>query len=211
MGFGLGGFAETESVVDGDFEAFNFCLADQYYDAFFAEEWDLLVDINRYLIEKIIFWLSYDKEIVADSNYDLDGISNGTLFTSKGRTLIDAIYSDKRLELAETYIRLGVRDIRLYVLFMLYYKDKGYLDCVYKGTILNAYIPCDRDDLLKFLSDIFIHLDELYQNINDLGEKSEFLSIVKDNLSKFKYSKDFKIINLNDVCNSVFVRVLINK
>ena len=33
----LGGFAKDEYEVDGDFEAFNFCLAENYYDAMLGE------------------------------------------------------------------------------------------------------------------------------------------------------------------------------
>ena len=30
MSFELGGFAEDETVIDGDFNAFNYCLAYEY-------------------------------------------------------------------------------------------------------------------------------------------------------------------------------------
>ena len=212
MSFGLGGFAENEHVVDGDYEAFNFCLADQYYDAMMGEEWDLLDGLGEDLVEKIIFWLSYDKEIVKENNYNLEGIEKGTLLTFKGRTFIDAIVSEKRVDLAEMYIRLGVRDIRLYILFMLYYNDEyDTVNYVYGGTILNAYLPENRTDLVKFLSEVFTLLDNMYKDINETEKKKEFLNIVSFNARRFKHSRRFEQISLKEVCNSGFARMLINK
>ena len=39
----LGGFAENPRVIDGDqrdFEAYNFCLAENYYHAFLEEDFE---------------------------------------------------------------------------------------------------------------------------------------------------------------------------
>lgn len=213
----LGGFAENESVVDGEYEAFNYCLAENYYDAMISEEWGLLDDMGGDLVENIMFWLSYDDEIIKENNYNLQGINDGSLVTVNGRTLIDAIIDEKIVHLAETYIRLGVKDPRLYVLFMLrcnemfYYKDKNSLKYVYGGTILNAYCYDDREDLIKFLSDIFAELDKMYNNIMDIDEKKEFLNIVRFNIRNFKFSKNLEKISFGEVCSPGFARLLINK
>ena len=212
----LGGFAENEDVVDGDWEAFNYCLAENYYSAMIGEEWDSIGESSPDLIDNIIFWLTYCEEIRKENRYNVIGISDGMLMTVKNRTFIDAIVADKQVDLAETYIRLGVKDIRLYVLFMLHYKDQFYdlndpmntVNYVYKGTILNAYIPYDRDDLIRFLSDVFCEVDKVYGELERTDEKKEFLNIVKYNIKNFKYSKRFEKIGLNEVCSPSFARLL---
>ena len=215
----LGGFAEDESVVDGDWEAFNYCLAENYYSAMIGEEWDLIGESSTDLIDEIINWLTYCEEIGKENTYDIEGIRNGSLRTVNNRTFIDAIVDDKQVDLAETYIRFGVGDIRLYVLFMLYYKDEFYdlehpmntINYVYKGTILNAYLPCDRDDLVRFLSSIFSELGKIYGKIEKTDEKKKFLNIVKFNINNFKYSKKIKRISLDEVCSPGFARILLKK
>ena len=47
--------------------------------------------------------------------------------------------------------------------------------------------------------------------IENLGLKIEFLDIVKSNFNNFKYSKNFGIIDFNDICDHGFARILINK
>ncbi|MBQ2872995.1 MAG: hypothetical protein IJE89_03240 [Bacilli bacterium] len=215
----LGGFAEDESVVDGDWEAFNYCLAENYYSAMIGEEWDLIGESSTDLIDAIIDWLTYCEEIGKENTYDIEGIRNGNLITVNNRTFIDAIISDKQVDLAETYIRLGVKDIRLYILFMLYYKDEFYglndpmntINYVYKGTILNAYLPYDRDDLIKFLSNIFSELDKIYNGLKKNADKKKFLSIVRFNINNFRYSKKIEKISFDEVCSPGFARILLKK
>ena len=219
MSFDLGGFADDENAVDGDWESFNYCLAENYYSAMIGEEWDLIGDSSTSLIDNIIFWLTYSEEITRENRYNVKAINDGSFITIKNRTFIDAIIADKRIDLAETYIRLGVKDIRLYILFMLNYKDDFHnindpmntVNYVYKGTILNAYCYDDRDDLIKFLSDIFVELDRMYNNIVDIDEKKEFLKLVRFNIGNFKFSKNLGKISFGEVCSSGFARLLINK
>lgn len=215
----LGGFAENEDVVDGDWEIFNYCLAENYYSAMIGEEWDLIGESSTDLIDNIVLWLTYCEEIEKENCYNVEGIINGSLLTINNRTLIDAIVADKQVDLAETYIRLGVKDIRLYILFMLYYKDDYYdlndpmnsLNYVYGGTILNAYLPYDRDDLIRFLSNVFTELDKIYSGLEETDDKKKFLNIVRFNVNNFKFSKKFKKISLKEVCSSEFVRTLLKK
>ena len=212
----LGGFAEDEDVVDGDWEAFNYCLAENYYSAMIGEDWDLIGESSTDLIDNIIDWLTYCEEIGKENTYDIEGIRNGNLITVNNRTFIDAIVADKQVDLAETYIRLGVKDIRLYILFMLYYEDEFYdlnnpmntVNYVYKGTILNVYLPYDRDDLIKFLSNIFSELDKIYNGLKKNDDKKKFLSIVRFNINNFRYSKKMEKISFDEVCSPRFIRLL---
>ena len=190
MSFDLGGFAEDENAVDDDYESFNYCLAENYYCAMLGEEWDLIGDASESLIDNIVHWLSF-----YDNDYDTNAIVDGSLITYKGRTFIDAIVDDKRVDLAETYIRLGVKDIRLYILFMLGYRENMYdiyhplhaINLVYHGTILNIYKYEDRNELIKFLLEIFTELDKIYNSLRNDLEKKEFLDIVRANIKGFKY------------------------
>jgi hypothetical protein len=215
----LGGFAENEDVVDGDWEAFNYCLAENYYLAMISEEWNLIGDTSTDLIDDIIYWLTYCEEIKIENRYNIDGIKEGSLMTVNNRTFIDAIIANKQVDLAETYIRLGVKDIRLYILFMIYYEDEFYdinhelntINFVYKGTILNAYCYDNRDDLIKFLSSIFTEIDRIYCELEDVNDKKRFLNIVRFNINNFKYSKKFEKINFNEICSSGFARTLLKK
>jgi len=215
MSFDLGGFAEDEDAVDGDYESFNYCLAENYYFAMLGEEWDLIGDASESLIDNIVHWLSFYSDI---KDYDTKKIVDGSFITYKGRTFIDAIIADKRVDLAETYIRLGVEDIRLYILFMLNYKDDMYdidhpmhtINYVYHGSILNIYNYDDRDQLITFLSAIFIELDRIYSDLESDLERKEFLEIVRANVKGFKFSSKIGKIRLTDVCSEVFVKKLIN-
>ena len=95
---GLGGFAEGPWVVDDDWEAFNYCLAENYYDSMFGEEWDLLGGMCCDLIDKIVFWLCENDPEVG-KEYDANAIYTGTFKTYKGRNFIDAIIDAKKRRL----------------------------------------------------------------------------------------------------------------
>ena len=65
----LGGFAESPRVLGGDerdYEAYNYCLAENYYHAFLDEDFEALGEIDSYLVEDIIFWLNYNGKIGKD-------------------------------------------------------------------------------------------------------------------------------------------------
>lgn len=207
----LGGFAEDEYAVDGDWESFNYGVAENYYDAMLGEEWDLLEDIGFTTIEGIALWLGYCDELFEENKEIIKNILNGTLMTCNGRTFIDAIVSEKKVELAECYIALGNSDIRLYILHMFYFKDEfNIIDDIYKGTILNKFCcECSsRKTVMWFLTNLFIELNKIYDKLTDNDEKIRFLNVVRNNIINIKYSEKFGKINLNDVCSNGFARIL---
>ena len=53
MSFEIGGFALDEKAVDDDWEAFNFCVAENYYEAMLEEDFGLLGEASRDFIENI--------------------------------------------------------------------------------------------------------------------------------------------------------------
>ena len=106
----LGGFAERPSVIDGpieEFYAFNFCLAEDYYNAVLGERFGQLGECmnNSYtwydIMEKVCDWLNYDGEIGKNFEKDFDGLVNGTIITRKNRTFIEAAYEHGWYELIE--------------------------------------------------------------------------------------------------------------
>ena len=109
----LGGFAESLDAIDGDeedFNAFNFCLAYDYYCAVVGEDFESLgEDLNdlfnwRNLMHTVYEWLTYDPEIDEFKNVS-DGLYNGTILTCNKRTFIDACIEHGWLSLAESFQR----------------------------------------------------------------------------------------------------------
>lgn len=213
MSFEIGGFAEDEYAVDGDFEIFNHGVAENYYDAMLGEEFDFLGDGSWDFIERIEFWLNYDGEIGEGHEEEIAKIRTGLFMTCNKRTFIDAIVANKNVSFAETYIQLGSQDVRLFAI-CLFGIETDIVDGeeIYGGTILNIInnFCKDRNDYIDFLSKLFSLLEEEYNKLESVNERIEFLDVIRKNISKFKYGCS-KQIGLNEVCNTSFRRKLINK
>jgi len=213
MSFEIGGFAEDEYAVDGDWEIFNYGVAENYYDAMLGEEFDFLGYGSRDFIERIEYWLNYDGEIGEGHEEEIAKIRTGLFMTYKNRTFIDAIVANKNVSFAETYIQFGSRDVRLFAI-CLFGVEIFIIDGEeqYNGTILNVInnFCKDRNDYIEFLSKLFTLLEEEYNELDNNGERMEFLDVIKKNISKFKY-RCSKQIGLNEVCSTSFRRRLINK
>ena len=216
MSFGIGGFAENKNVVDGDYVAFNYCVAETYYGAMIEEDFDSLGDnVSFSLIENIAYWLGYCEELAKQNKNAKREILDGTLMTVNNRTFIDAVIEKRRLDIVQVYIFLGNIDVRLYILYMFLFKNEFNIDTIeeyYGGTILNR-ICChytDREIIVNFLVNFFTEVCNIYNKLDNKEHGIKFLKVVRDNVSKIKYSDKIKKISLNDVCNSSFTRVLIN-
>lgn len=99
MSIELGGFAETPEVIDGteeDFNAFNWCLACDYYEAVVGEDFDslgeVLNDVYNWhaLMGDVCIWMNYDGEIGKDKKDEYPKLYNGTILTYNNRTFIEA-------------------------------------------------------------------------------------------------------------------------
>lgn len=67
----LGGFAQYPEDIYGDetdFNAFNYCLAEDYYFAMIKEDFKALGDMSTYLFNEIEYWLNYDGKIAEEKN-----------------------------------------------------------------------------------------------------------------------------------------------
>ena len=213
MEFEIGGFALDEYAVDGDWESFNYCVAENYYDAMLGEEFDFLGYGSRSFIENIMYWLNYDGEIGKDREEEIERLRTGLFMTFRNRTFVDAIVEKRNVSFAETYIQFGSMDVRLFEI-CLFGVEIDFIDGeeLYNGTILNVInnFCKDKKDYIEFLSKFFALLDCQYNKLENESDRIEFLSVVRRNIVKFKYSCSEKI-GLSEICSEGFSRKLINK
>lgn len=133
--FELGGFAEDESVIDGDYDdlvAFNYCLACDYINAMYAEDFESIGEIDNSLIDNINLW--YAEGSKKDYNELLHSITNCSMKTCQNRTLAEAIYRNRAYGIAYAYYLndyLVREDLKKYIdLTMLLADEKEwYGDC----------------------------------------------------------------------------------
>lgn len=106
----LGGFAENPEAIDGteeDFNAFNFCLACDYYNAVLGEDFESLGEclsderVWTDLMTDVAEWLNYDFEIGKGKEEEYKKLVDGTIITYKNRTFIEACYEHGWTELAD--------------------------------------------------------------------------------------------------------------
>lgn len=83
MYYELGGFAESPRVVDGNWQAFNFCLAEDYLSAMGEEDWGALGYMDKDLVNDIARWLNYDGQIGKDRIDIIKNIPKVLIQTSK--------------------------------------------------------------------------------------------------------------------------------
>lgn len=204
----LGGFAEVKEDIDGteeEFNAFNYCLASEYFAAMVNEDFDELEELGPALILTIQDWLNYDGEIGKNEIEDIKKLTTGTFLTYKNRTFIDAIIDNKQVETAETYIGFGNNDPRLYALVMSY-------DCYEVYNCLNQIHGCIKkttESYMNFLKSVFDEVEKIFDNIKDNNEKIKVLNNLKGNLLNFRYPKEIGTINVAYVGDYRWVKQLL--
>lgn len=99
MSIELGGFAESPDAIDGteeEFNAFNYCLAEDYYDAVLGEDFEGLGEVLNDglawcdLMHTVCDWLNYDGVIGESLKDNFTKLCDGTITTCKHRTFIEA-------------------------------------------------------------------------------------------------------------------------
>lgn len=204
MAFELGGFAENESVIDGDFNAFNFCLATDYLGAFIEEDFVSLGEMNNNLIDDIVYWLNYDGEIGKNDVVNINGIDKGSLITKNNRTFIECIYDEHQADTANTYIMRGVTDPRLYLTCILYGDF-----CLYNEVLNDIHnFVSNKEQYIEFLADIFKLIDREYLKIESSEKRIEFLEHIKIFINKICYPKEYGKIKF-PTDNYTFVKQLV--
>ena len=183
----LGGFAEDESVVDGDFNDYNFCLAQEYESAILEEDFSSLGEISNSLLDEIIYWLNYDGEIGKDNLHLINGINDGSIITINDRSFTEAIFDCKQVEMAATYINRGILNPKLYLTCILYGDEE------ISSTILNSvhfYIVRDKDAYVKFIESLFDELQDYFSKI-EADRQLVFLSRLKRSIENIRYPKEY--------------------
>lgn len=194
MSFKLGGFAEYEDEIDGDFNAFNFCLAEEYMTAIIEEDFDALGFVGYDLIEKITYWLNYNGTIGKDVIDKIEGIKNGNIITINNRTFIDALYTYKKADIAEMYIvNRGIIDSKLFLTCILYGEEK------LSKIILNEvhYFIKEKEEYIGFLNDVFSLIEQEFNIIDNVEDKKQFLNKIKQSISNITYPKKYGEIDIS--------------
>ena len=109
--FELDGFAQYPEDIDGtleDLNAYNYCLALDYYCAIKAEDFDSLGEVlnDEYayheIINRVCDWLNYNSIIGKNYEKYFDKLYGGTIITYKKRTFIEACYEHGWTNLADS-------------------------------------------------------------------------------------------------------------
>lgn len=190
MAFGgeLGGFAEDPKVIDGDFCAYNYCLAEEYLIAMGSEDWDALGDIDADLVNNVAYWLNYDGKIGEDRKNIIEKIPKGLIMTYNNRTFVDAILAERKADLALTFILNGNHDSRLYLTVMLFNNkniNEGLLNCIHRDCYT-------AEKYTEFLNSVFSVIEDYYSTLDDLEEQVLFLMKVKPFIQGIKFPRDYK-------------------
>lgn len=174
----LGGFAEYPEDIDGDFEAYNRCLADEYLGAFYDENFVATGLISSGLLDTIREWSSEKEEV--------DKILNGTFITCKNRSIIDAIFEKRYGCLAELILYKGVFSPKLVVAILLSDEEiePEAIICI-KDENLTTITQKEFDERMKKLFDL---IQEMY----DKNKDDDFLLKIKDNYRRMTSSNKLK-------------------
>lgn len=193
----LGGFAETPEVIDETeegFEAFNYCLAEDYYSAMYEEDFELLGEVALDTIESVIYWLNYDDTINKDIEDKIALIPQGYFVTINNRPLYEAAIEANNLPFAEIFIYNGNHDKRLYRIVIL----QGYVPSYEKeDPLLNRIFyrrkkEIEIDEYVNFLRDIFELLEESYTSLSESSEKEAFLRQIRPYIAGIRIPTKFK-------------------
>ena len=169
----LGGFAENPEDVDGNFEAFNYCLASEYVNALFNEDFDIVGSIDSFLFNNICYWYNYKKSI--GNEKEVKELEEASFITVNNRTIIDAIYDKKYISLANVYLDNKIYSPKL-LLTMLLGEDENIVPITYISVDSRE----DIDNILKKLYD-FIEEEYLKQE-----NKKDFLNKIKNNIGRIR-------------------------
>lgn len=194
----LGGFAEDPDVLEEETEeaqeAFNFCLASDYIDAIYDEDFESIGLIDRDLLNNIFMWYEIGGGKISEE--EERAIRNGSFITNKGRSLIDAVLEDRNDYFALTFIHNGNHDPRLYALCV---EEDEWLG------LLSSDSSMSKDEYLDFLRNIFSLIDQDYGEASNEG-KIRMLTSIKTNLSNLRYAKSYGKIKITDIGSYQFVK-----
>ncbi len=183
----LGGFAEDPGCVDGDYNAFNFCIASDYAAAMTEEDFERLGYIDSDLFKTIAAWLNYDGEINISILDFIKNIPKGDFTTSFNRTFATAICDRHIGDLAESLIYNGNRNPRLYFTAILYSEpSEEILD-----NIL-GYLH-EPQEYVSFVNELMSIINQEYIK-RTKQEQRELINILKPYLRNMSAAKNKKFL-----------------
>ncbi|MBE6149906.1 MAG: hypothetical protein E7170_04220 [Firmicutes bacterium] len=179
--YDFGGFAEDETAVDGDWKAFNYYVALEYYNALLDEAFELVGDdISYSFFDELLKWLNIYNDFKEE-----ELLKSGKILTTKNRTLIDAIYENNYGTLAEIYLTNGVYDPKL--LFAL-------IICDHENFTGYALLDSDKlnnDEIDILLTNLYDLIEENYIKEDD---KETYLRKIYKNIGRIRTIKGYKMI-----------------
>lgn len=167
--------------------SYNSYLAEEYYAAMIAEDFELLTHVDVSYIINIVGWLTvncYDKKII-------DKIYDGSFITCSGKTFIDVIKEKKILNFIEAYLELGSEDNELLLLYMLNTKKRPNYEIINNTKLTNEKLNNHYEKLL-------IYLEQQFEELKTPKEKITFLKRIKPYLEKMRtsiFQNDGDVIN----------------
>lgn len=185
--FELGGFAEAPKEVSDefreedqlrDFEAFNYCLAEDYAAAMYDEDFDSLGHVDFGLFNNICKWINYD-ESLGNEKLKKD-IETGLLITKNNRTFLSAIVAAKNVSWGEFYALYGVYDPKIIVMLIEYVGDGN------KTFPIEISIKA-QDELNKLFTGI---CEEIESHYISAGKNIEYLKRIRDGIRILYFPKD---------------------
>ena len=168
----LGGFAEEPEDVDGDYEAFNFCMADEYASSMISEDFESLGYMDFSLFESIAHWLNYDGKIGANNLEFISNIPSGNFMTSFGRTFESAVCARRLGEFAQNMVYGGNINPRVY------FTAIAYSTCL--PNILNHIFESIKEpsEYTLFVNELMNVINQEYLRLDE-GERDSFIDQLK--------------------------------
>lgn len=207
----LGGFAENPEVIEGteeEWEAFNICLAIDYFNAIVNEDFEEIGEDGPDFYE-VAEWLKYYKEF---SEEDIKQIKIGEIKTYKNRTFIEAIIKEKQVGLAKNYLfSMNVTNLDLLAFYIL--NCEGINDSVINDydPINGALICSDKEEYKELVSKLFERIENYIEKIDDVRYKTFYKIRFKEFIYNIKFSKSYGKLTINDVDKSGYVKKLLKK
>lgn len=184
----LGGFADSlDDYNDRELNAFNYCTAENYINAFYLEDFEAIGEIDSTFFRDICYWYDYQEGL--NNKNVVEQLKNGTFKTFKNRTIIDAIYENKNACLAEIYVQKKI------------YSPKLILICLLYGCYNINIFPYDggKESCNKIFKELFDFID---LELDKVENKRDYLNKIKENIKRISYGHPDTTKYINNISNN---------
>lgn len=186
----LGGFADDPEDVDGNFQAFNYCMASDYAYSMYNEDFENLGYMDSSLFGTIAHWLNYDGKIGANEEEFILNIPRGEFLTTFNRTFADAVAARRLGELAESLIINGNNDPKLYFTAIAYSEPSD--------SILNRVLGDlpGIEQYVSFVNELMSLINQEYKGLDE-DESHQFILKIKKYLRNMVVSQTKSFLENN--------------